>query len=66
MHNRKAYSPALPVGTQHYYKSGWDAFTTIFRREGPRGLVRGVDAAILRTAMGSSVRARRASVLLLC
>ncbi|KZT73353.1 oxaloacetate carrier [Daedalea quercina L-15889] len=52
----QAYSPALPVGTQHYYKSAWDAFTTIFRREGLRGLVRGVDAAILRTAMGSSVQ----------
>jgi hypothetical protein len=30
--------------------------STIFRAEGPRGLVRGMDAAILRTSMGSSVR----------
>lgn len=52
----QAYSPALPVGTQHYYKNPFDAFRTIFRTEGPRGLVRGIDAAILRTSMGSSVR----------
>ncbi|KAG7099662.1 hypothetical protein E1B28_001488 [Marasmius oreades] len=52
----QAYSPALPVGTQHYYKSPFDAFSTIFRAEGPRGLVRGIDAAILRTSMGSSVQ----------
>ncbi|EPS97866.1 hypothetical protein FOMPIDRAFT_1024897 [Fomitopsis schrenkii] len=52
----QAYSPAFPVGTQHYYKGAWDAFTTILRKEGPRGLVRGVDAAMLRTAMGSSVQ----------
>ncbi|KAI0283413.1 mitochondrial carrier [Russula aff. rugulosa BPL654] len=51
-----AYSPALPVGTQHHYKSSWDALRTIFRRERFRGLVRGVDAAMLRTSMGSSVQ----------
>lgn len=52
----QAYSPALPVGHQHVYKHSWHALSTIFRAEGLRGLVRGVDAAILRTAMGSSVR----------
>jgi len=52
----QAYSPALPVGAQHYYKSSFDALSTIFRAEGPRGLIRGVDAAILRTSMGSSVQ----------
>jgi len=52
----QAYSPALPVGTQHHYKSSWDALRTIFRRERFRGLVRGVDAAVLRTSMGSSVQ----------
>ncbi|KAF8078952.1 oxaloacetate carrier [Lyophyllum atratum] len=52
----QAYSPALPVGAQHYYKSSFDALSTIFRAEGPRGLVRGIDAAILRTSMGSSVQ----------
>ena len=54
----QAYSPALPVGTQHYYKSSWDALKTIYQQERFRGLVRGVDAAILRTSMGSSVTSR--------
>jgi solute carrier family 25 protein 34/35 len=52
----QAYSPALPVGAQHYYKSAWDALTTIFRAQGFRGLTNGIDAAVLRTAMGSSVQ----------
>ncbi|KAJ3730121.1 mitochondrial carrier domain-containing protein [Lentinula guzmanii] len=51
-----AYSPALPVGAQHHYKSSFDALSTIFRAEGFRGMVRGIDAAILRTPMGSSVQ----------
>jgi len=52
----QAYSPALPVGAQHNYKSSVHALSTIFRAEGFRGLVRGIDAAMLRTAMGSSVQ----------
>ncbi|KAG1834398.1 mitochondrial carrier [Suillus variegatus] len=52
----QAYSPILPVGTQHYYKSSFDALATIFRTEKLWGLLRGMDAAILRTAMGSSVQ----------
>lgn len=52
----QAYSPALPVGHQHFYKHSWDALSTIFKKEGIRGLTRGVDAAVLRTAMGSSVQ----------
>jgi len=52
----QAYSPALPVGAQHYYKNAFDALATIFRAESFRGLVRGIDAAILRTSMGSSVQ----------
>ncbi|KAJ7675317.1 oxaloacetate carrier [Mycena rosella] len=52
----QAYSPALPVGAQHYYKNSFHALSTIFRAEGPRGLIRGIDAAILRTSMGSSVQ----------
>ncbi|KAJ3908927.1 mitochondrial carrier domain-containing protein [Lentinula edodes] len=52
----QAYSPALPVGAQHYYKNSFDALSTIFRAERFRGLVRGIDAAILRTSMGSSVQ----------
>ncbi|KIK30188.1 hypothetical protein PISMIDRAFT_671325 [Pisolithus microcarpus 441] len=52
----QAYSPALPVGTQHFYKNSFDALSTIWKSEKVRGLYRGVDAAILRTAMGSSVQ----------
>ncbi|OCH89720.1 mitochondrial carrier [Obba rivulosa] len=52
----QAYSPALPVGTQHHYKNAFDALATIWRTERFRGLVRGIDAAILRTSMGSSVQ----------
>lgn len=53
--NHQAYSPALPVGAQHYYKNSFDALRTIWRAEKFRGIIRGMDAAILRTSMGSSV-----------
>jgi len=52
----QAYSSAFPVGAQHYYRNSFDALSTIFRAEGVRGLFRGIDAAILRTSMGSSVQ----------
>jgi len=52
----QAYSPAFPVGTQHYYRNSFNALSTVWRTEGFRGLVRGIDAAILRTSMGSSVQ----------
>ncbi|KAL1737262.1 mitochondrial carrier domain-containing protein [Schizophyllum commune] len=52
----QAYSPSLPVGTQHHYKNSFDALSTIVRNDGVRGLARGIDAAILRTSMGSSVQ----------
>jgi solute carrier family 25 protein 34/35 len=53
---QQAYSPAFPVGAQHFYKSSFDALASVVRKEGARGLVRGIDAAILRTSMGSSVQ----------
>jgi len=52
----QAYSPSLPVGTQRYYKSSLDALRQIYKSEGLKGYCRGMDAAILRTAMGSSVQ----------
>ena len=52
----QAYSPVLPVGEQRYYRHAWDAFSTIVREEGMKGLLRGWDAAILRGAIGGSVR----------
>nr|XP_019007866.1 solute carrier family 25, member 34/35 [Kwoniella pini CBS 10737]OCF46647.1 solute carrier family 25, member 34/35 [Kwoniella pini CBS 10737] len=52
----QAYSPAFPVGAQHYYKGSYDALSTIVKSDGVLGLWRGVNTAILRTAMGSSVQ----------
>jgi hypothetical protein len=52
----QAYSPAFPVGAQHYYKSSWDAIRTILKSDGVLGLWRGVNSAILRTAMVSRSR----------
>ncbi|GAB1527359.1 Mitochondrial oxaloacetate carrier protein [Rhizoctonia solani] len=52
----QAYSPALPVGAQHYYRNSFAALAEIFKAEGLRGYIRGMDAAILRTCMGSSVQ----------
>ncbi|CAE6399524.1 unnamed protein product [Rhizoctonia solani] len=52
----QAYSPALPVGAQHYYRNSFAALSEIFKAEGLRGYIRGMDAAILRTCMGSSVQ----------
>ncbi|KXN87115.1 Mitochondrial oxaloacetate transport protein [Leucoagaricus sp. SymC.cos] len=51
-----AYSPALPVGTQRFYRNSVSAFSEIVKREGVLGLMRGTGAACLRTAMGSSVQ----------
>lgn len=45
-----------PHRTQHAYKSAIDGLMQIFRAEGFKGLMRGVDAAMMRTAMGSSVQ----------
>ena len=49
----QAYSPALPVGAQHYYRNSLDALRQILKDGGVRGLWRGVNAAILRTSMVS-------------
>ena len=52
----QSYSPVFPVGTQHVYKGAFDAFRHIWRDGGVRGLYRGLDAAAIRTGMGSSVQ----------
>ncbi|WVO17315.1 hypothetical protein L204_105007 [Cryptococcus depauperatus] len=52
----QAYSPQLPVGAQHYYKSSFDALKIILKSDGILGLWRGVNAALLRNVMGSSVQ----------
>ncbi|KAL8276931.1 hypothetical protein RQP46_010659 [Phenoliferia psychrophenolica] len=52
----QAYSAHNPVGAQHNYKSVFHAFRVIIKADGIKGLARGVDAAMLRTAMGSTVQ----------
>ncbi|KAH9484906.1 Mitochondrial oxaloacetate transport protein [Psilocybe cubensis] len=52
----QAYSPSLPVGTQRQYRNSFHALSSVVREEGLRGLLRGTNAAVLRTAMGSSVQ----------
>ncbi|KAL1842834.1 hypothetical protein VTJ49DRAFT_4001 [Mycothermus thermophilus] len=52
----QSYSPFLPVGTQHTYRNAWDGMRKIHAAEGPRGLYRGVGAAMIRTGFGSSVQ----------
>ena len=54
----QAYSPALPVGAQHHYSGSLDALNTILRSDGVLGLWRGVNAALLRTAMVSRCERR--------
>ncbi|MCJ1478809.1 Mitochondrial oxaloacetate carrier protein [Lambiella insularis] len=52
----QSFSPFLPVGTQHGYKSARDGFRKIYTSEGMTGLYRGVGAAMVRTGFGSSVQ----------
>ncbi|GAM86503.1 hypothetical protein ANO11243_045170 [Dothideomycetidae sp. 11243] len=52
----QSYSPFLPVGTQHHYRSAWDGLSQIYRSEGVKGLYRGVGPAMVRTGFGSSVQ----------
>jgi solute carrier family 25 protein 34/35 len=52
----QAYSPALPVGAQHAYRSPWHGLSSIWSTQGVRGLTNGMSAAVIRTAMGSSIQ----------
>ena len=52
----QSYSNAIHIGQQTHYTSVFNGLSTIFRNEGFKGLYRGVDAAILRTGVGSSVQ----------
>lgn len=56
----QAYSPHHQIGRSSFnYAGTWDGLRSIVRSDGWGGLARGVDAAMLRTAMGSSVSAAR-------
>ncbi|KAI9788281.1 MAG: Mitochondrial oxaloacetate carrier protein [Candelina submexicana] len=52
----QSFSPFLPVGTQHKYRNAYDGLRQIQYHEGPKGLYRGVGAAMVRTGFGSSVQ----------
>lgn len=52
----QSYSPFLPVGTQHAYRSAVHGLMQIGRSEGIKGLWRGVGAATIRTGFGSGVQ----------
>lgn len=53
----QAYFPQLdPAQARHRYTSTFNGLSTILQAEGFRGLTRGWDAAVLRTAMGSTVQ----------
>lgn len=52
----QSYSPSAPVGTQHKYKNLLDGARQIYKGEGISGLYRGIQAAMIRTGVGSSVQ----------
>ncbi|KAM0247293.1 hypothetical protein ACHAP5_004154 [Fusarium lateritium] len=52
----QSFSTFRPVGTQHHYRGAWHGFKSIYGAEGVGGLYRGVQAAMIRTAFGSSVQ----------
>lgn len=52
----QSYSAVNAVGTQHHYTGVIDAMRKIVASSGLRGLMKGADAAILRTGAGSSVQ----------
>ncbi|KAG7693350.1 hypothetical protein KL930_004046 [Ogataea haglerorum] len=52
----QSYSPSIKIGEQTHYTSTWNGLVSQYRQGGLKGLFRGVDAAIIRTGMGSSVQ----------
>ncbi|CCH42324.1 Mitochondrial oxaloacetate transport protein [Wickerhamomyces ciferrii] len=53
----QSYSTKIAIGEQTHYKNFLDGLVSIYSKEGGiPGLFRGVDAAIIRTGMGSSVQ----------
>lgn len=52
----QSYSEKIAVGDQTHYRNVYDGLKQIFQKDGFKGWFRGVDAAIIRTGMGSSVQ----------
>jgi len=54
---QQAYSPHFVIGkASHNYTGLWDGLSSIVKNDGFLGLARGMDASMLRTAMGSTVQ----------
>ena len=52
----QSYSKTLAVGTQHEYRGTVDALKSIIKNNGAHGLLNGMQAATLRTGVGSAVQ----------
>lgn len=53
----QSQSSVFKIGTQYNYPNTFSAFASIFKNEGGfRGIMKGVDAAAIRVASGSSVQ----------
>lgn len=52
----QSFSEQVKIGSQSHYDSVWQGLKDIFQDEGVRGLFRGANAAILRTAVGSGAQ----------
>ncbi|GAV55474.1 hypothetical protein ZYGR_0AV01050 [Zygosaccharomyces rouxii] len=52
----QSYSATVAIGEQTRYRGVWDGLKTVYRYEGIKGLFRGIEAAMLRTGVGSAVQ----------
>ncbi|CAR29184.1 hypothetical protein ZYGR_0Z01050 [Zygosaccharomyces rouxii] len=52
----QSYSSTVSIGEQTRYNGVWDGLKTVYRGEGIKGLFRGIEAAMLRTGVGSAVQ----------
>lgn len=52
LHSRA--SEKIAVGKQHKYKGTWDAFKTIYRTEGFKGYLSGINGIVIRVGIGSA------------
>ena len=51
-----AKETAVNIGEQTYYTGTWDGLKKVYKGEGLAGFFRGMDAAVMRTSMGSAAQ----------
>ncbi|XP_059045242.1 solute carrier family 25 member 35-like [Achroia grisella] len=51
-----ASHPSIAVGKQHSYKGFWDGWKTMYRYEGMRGFLAGINGTCTRLAIGSAAQ----------